>query len=268
MHSFWGQGELNSWCLFTITPFWKLTLTNVNIELLCVIIALALEDWPSHRQSICYVITLLRTLFCKQYFFSRTVMLLRYYERFSLNSIFISRPVTLLRYYERFSVNSIFLSRLLRCYAITSAFLWTVFFQSTCYVVTLLRALSCKQYFFSRTVTLLRYYERFSVKSIFLSRLLRCYAITSAFLWAVFFRSTCYDVTLLRALSCKQYFLSRTITLLRYYERFSVKIIFLRVDLLRYCERFSYYLSRPVTLQRQLITTTFTVFIMRYSYNT
>ena len=125
MNSFWGQGELNSRCLFTITPFWKLTLTNVNIELPCVIIALALEDWPSLR----YVITLLRTLFCKQYFFSRTVTLLRYYERFSVNSIF---------------------------------------FQLTCYVVTLLRARICKQYFFfSRPVTLLRYYERFPVNRVF-----------------------------------------------------------------------------------------------------
>ena len=102
MHSFWGQGELNSWCLFTITPFWKLTLTNVNIELPCVIIALALEDWPSLR----YVITLLRTLFCKQYFFSRTVTLLRYYERFSVKRIFLRVDLfdlSLLHYCERLS---------------------------------------------------------------------------------------------------------------------------------------------------------------------
>ena len=213
MHSFWGQGELNSWCLFTITPFWKLTLTNVNIELPCVIIALALEDWPSHRQSICYVITLLRTLFCKQYFFSRSVF-------FQPNCY----VVTLLR----------------------ALFFKQYFYQSTCHVITLLRALFCKQYFY---------------------------------------QSTCHVITLLRAFFYKQYFSQLTVTLLRYYERFSVNIIFFRVDLLRYCERFSYYLSRPVTLQRQLtplslyllwgiaITVnrsrvTLTVFIMRYSYHT
>ena len=59
------------------------------------------------------------------FFQSTFVTLLRYYERFSVDTIFFSRPaVTLLRYYERFSVDTIFsVDLLLRYYAITSAFL-------------------------------------------------------------------------------------------------------------------------------------------------
>ena len=73
-------------------------------------------------------------LFCKQYF---SVDLLRYYANASafLWKIIFRRPVTLLRYYERFSVNNIF--------------------QSTCYGITLMRALFFEKLF---SVDLLRYY--------------------------------------------------------------------------------------------------------------
>ena len=194
-------------------PNSRFSIPYVNIELPCVIIALALEEWPSLGQSICYVITLLRALFCKQCFsqsncyvvtllralfcikqcfFNRTVTLLRYYKRFSINSIFFSRTVTLLRYYERFSINSIF--------------------------------------FFSWTVTLLRYYERFSVNRIFLSvDLLRCYAITSAFTLLYYYEH----------FSVNSIFISRSSRCYAIVRALLTSIF--SVDLLRYCERFSYY---------------------------
>ena len=172
-------------------------------------------------QSICYVqIKLLRALFCRYYFFSRPV-------------------VTLLRYYGRFSIDTIFsVDLFLHYYAITNAFLWILFFSRH---VTLLRYYGRFSIdtiiFFSRPfVTLLRYYERFTVDTIFsVDLLLRYYAITSAFLWILFFQSTCcYVIMLLRALFCGYYFFSQpAVTLLRYYRRFSLYTIF-SVDLSRF----------------------------------
>ena len=112
----------------------------------------------------------------------------------------------------------------------------TIFQSTCCYIITLLRALFYRYYFFSRPfVTLLRYYERFSVDTIFQS-------------------ACCYIITLLRALFYRYYFFSRPfVTLLRYYERFTVDTVFFSrpaVTLLRYYERFSLYTIFSVDLLR------------------